>query len=430
MSEKHQRGGAKGAVLSRHALVLGSLTALGAIGIDAYLPAFPVIAQALGTGVDRIQLSLVSYFVALAVGQLIYGPVSDAVGRKRPLLFGLAVFTLASVGAAFVTSVNALIALRFLQGLGACAGMVLALAAVRDLHSGVEAARLLALMILVLGVSPILAPLIGSTLVAFFPWTSIFWFMGGLGCLCFLMVGRFLEETHHAEHRQEAGIGPVLRNYAKLLTDRQFMGIVLVIGLTQAGLFAYVGGSPFVFLTLHGVSPTTYSLLFGMNALALIIPSQANATLIRRIGGPRLVRWSALLYALAGTLLLVATLTHQDSLPVTILFIVLCIAGISMIAPTGSLIALETKASVAGAASAMIGSLRFVFGALAGVLISVFFDGTARPMAAIISGSAVLAALLSRMVLPPVSATSVALSGESLPPTAAHLEGGHDPARM
>jgi DHA1 family bicyclomycin/chloramphenicol resistance-like MFS transporter len=418
MTELHERGGPKKKVLSRHALVLGSLTALGAIGIDAYLPAFPVIAKALGTGVDSIQLSLVSYFIAVALGQLVYGPVSDAIGRKRPLLFGLAVFTVASIGAAFVTNVQALIALRFLQGLGACAGMVLSLAAVRDLHSGVEAARLLALMILVLGVSPILAPLIGSTLVAFFPWTSIFWFMGGLGVICFLVVSRFLEETHHAEHRQEAGVATVARNYAGLLRDRRFMGIVMVIGLTQSGLFAYVGGSPFVFLTVHGVRPTTYSLLFGMNALALIIPSQWNAALIRRVGGPRLVRYSSLLYAAAGTLLLVATVVHRDSLPVTIFFIMLCIASIAMIAPTGSLIALEPKASVAGAASAMIGSARFVFGALAGVLISVFFDGTARPMASIISASAVAAVGLSRVVLPPTPATLASashLSGEAYP---------------
>lgn len=384
--------------LLRHALVLGSLTALGAFGIDTYLPAFPTMARALNTGEDQIQLTLVSYFIALAVGQLFYGPISDMVGRKGPLYVGLALFILGSIGCALSPNVEILIALRFVQGLGACAGFVLALAAVRDLHSGIEAARLLSLMVLVLGVSPIVAPVLGSLMIAAFPWHSVFWFQAGAGLVCVAAVVFFLEETHAEHNRLDAGIGQALRSYGELLRDLHFVGIVLIIALTQVSLFAYLAGSPFLFLTLHGVTPTTYSLLFGLNGIGLIFFAQANAWLIERVGEYRLLRWSTLLHAAPATLLLVVALIGRDSLGVTIALLFLCVATTGVVSPTGSVIALEPYGHAAGAASALIGAARSVAGAAAGGLLTLFFDGTARPVGGVMAASALGALALSLVV--------------------------------
>jgi DHA1 family bicyclomycin/chloramphenicol resistance-like MFS transporter len=222
----------------RHTLVLGTIIALGALGIDTYLPAFPAIAASLGVDEGSVQLSLVSYFLALAVGQTIYGPLSDRIGRRPPLLFGFAVFVLGSVGAALSSSIEMLVGMRFIQGLGACGGMVIPRAVVRDVRSGEEAARLFALMLLVLGVSPILAPLLGSLLLTWLPWQADFWFLAGFGLCCLTMTVFFLEETNPPFRRTSGGIGKAFRSYGRLLVDRWFMTTVLIGGFSQAVVFA------------------------------------------------------------------------------------------------------------------------------------------------------------------------------------------------
>ena len=385
--------------LWQYGLILGLLTAMGAFGIDAYLPAFPAIAGHFAVPEGRVQLSLVSYFVALALGQLVYGPVSDRIGRRGPLLFGFSLFSLAAVGCAFAPSIGVLIALRFVQGIGACAGMVLGRAIVRDVSSGERAAKLFSLMILVLGVSPILAPMYGSLVIAYLPWQAIFWSMGGLGLACLALILLTLEETNPAQRRGGASLGRAFAKYGSLLKNRTFVGTALIGGFSQGCVFAYLAGSPFVFIDLHGVSPTIYSLLFALNASALVLAAQTNVFLLRKLGASRLVFTASAAQTLATAALVVATLVHVDSVVVTaaLLFITLGCHGI--LGPTTSLLAIEPFPESAGAASSLMGSLQFGVGAISSGLVSLFANGTSTPMAGVICGCAATALLLYFLTL-------------------------------
>lgn len=383
----------------RRALLLGTFTAIGPLGTDMYLPALPAIARDLRTEEGVAQLSLMSFFVALALGQAVYGPVSDMLGRKRPLLLGFALEAAASVGCAYASTVEMLIALRFVQGLGACAGMVVARAAARDLYSGTELARLFSLMMLVLGVSPILAPIIGSSIMMVFPWHAIFWCQAVFGLFCVVLLLLFFTETHEPGRRLEGGLRPVFATYGRLLLDFRFLGIVLSSGLSQAGFFAYLAGSPFVYITLHGVPPALYSVLFGVNAIGLIGMSQLNGRLIARLGALRLIRTAILFYLLAALVLATLALLRVDSLPATAALLFIEIACMGCILPIGSMLALERHGTIAGSASALMGSLQFAIGALASALVGAVFNGTSLPMAGTIAGCAALSFLLSRRYL-------------------------------
>ena len=288
----------------RYALVLGTLTALGALGIDMYLPAFPLIAHSLHVTQGRVQMSLVSYFLALALGQIVYGPLSDRYGRRTPLLVGLVLFSAASVGSALTTDINMLIGMRFLQGIGACAGSVISRAVVRDLRSGEEAARLFASMLLVLGVSPICAPLLGSVITEFLPWQSMFWLLACLGVLAITSVWFLLDESHPVHRRTDGGIGQAARTYVRLLVDPKFMFPVLSGGVSQGLLFAYLSASPFIYITLHHVAPMVYSVLFALNAIGLIGLAQANVKLLRKFGPQRLIRFAATVQTASALVLL------------------------------------------------------------------------------------------------------------------------------
>ncbi|MES2460327.1 MAG: Bcr/CflA family multidrug efflux MFS transporter [Armatimonadota bacterium] len=373
----------------RYAFVLGTLTALGALGIDMYLPAFPAIAHSLGVDEGRVQLSLVSYFIALAMGQVIYGPLSDRYGRRLPLMVGLLLFSIASVGSALSQDINTLIAMRFIQGIGACAGMVIPRAVVRDLRSGEEAARLFALMMLVLGVSPIFAPLIGSLLITWLPWQAMFWFLAFFGLLCFGSVSLFLEETHPRQRRSEGGIPATLRTYGRLASERSFMLPVLIGGFSQAILFAYLAASPFIYITLHHVSPTVYSLLFALNAVGLIGLAQANVFLLRRFGPSRLMRFATISQSVAALVLLASVVLHIDSLVLVAACFFVCVGVHGLIGPTTSMLALEPYPAFAGAASALSGTVQFACGALSGSLVSALFNGTATPFAGVVMACAV-----------------------------------------
>jgi DHA1 family bicyclomycin/chloramphenicol resistance-like MFS transporter len=379
----------------RYAFVLGTLTALGALGIDMYLPAFPAIARSLGVDEGRVQLSLVSYFIALAVGQMVYGPLSDRYGRRLPLLIGLLLFSLASVGAALSTSIETLIALRFVQGIGACAGMVIPRAVVRDLRSGDEAARLFALMMLVLGVSPIFAPLLGSLLIAWLPWQAMFWFLAFFGLLCFGSITLFLEETHPLHRRTEGGIPETLRTYRRLLAERSFMIPVLIGGFSQAILFAYLAASPFIYITLHHISPTVYSILFAGNAVGLIGLAQANVFLLRKFGATALMRFATTAQTIATLILLTAVVFRVDSLPLVALCFFVCVGVHGLIGPTTGMLSLEPYPAFAGAASALSGTIQFACGALSGSVVSALFNGTALPFAAVVAACAITGLCLS-----------------------------------
>ena len=256
------------------ALILGLLSAIGPFAIDMYLPALPDIGANLGASVGAVQWSLTAFFVALGVGQLFYGPVSDMVGRKPPLYFGLGLFTLTSVGCALATDIETLVALRFLQGLGAAAGMAIPRAVVRDLHTGTEAARLMSLLMLVFSISPLLAPLAGSGVIALAGWRAVFWVVAVAAVAGLVLVFRGLHETRPAADRRESGLASALAGYWLLLRDGHFLGLVFIGGCSMAGFFVYLASSPFVLINHYGLSTTQYSLAFAFNAIAFIGAAQ------------------------------------------------------------------------------------------------------------------------------------------------------------
>lgn len=362
-------------------VLMGALTAIGPLSIDMYLPAFPAIAREFDAA-GRVELTLASFFTGLALGQLFYGPISDRFGRKPPLYAGLLLYTLASAGAAAAGQVEALVAWRFLQGLGGCAGMVIARAVVRDRCNPAEAAQAFSLLMLVMGLAPILAPLAGSYLLGAGGWRSLFGVLAGFGTLCLLLAWRGLAESLvHRLPRLE--VGRVLAAYAGLLRDRHFRGHVLASGLAFSGMFAYIAGSPFVLMQLHGMDARHYGWIFGANALGLIAASQINARLLRRNRHDMqfLLRRGLATAALAGATLLALALIDRLSIYLLLPGLFVYVASLGFISPNASASALAGHGHQAGTASALMGALQFMLATLAGAAIGFWHDGSALPLA-------------------------------------------------
>ncbi len=289
--------------LPRRAAVLGLLIAVGAFAIDLYIPSFPSIAHDLHASPGRVQLSMTGYFLSLAIGQVFYGPLSDAFGRRRPILLGLALLALASAAAAVAPSIDALIAARFLQGLGAAATAVIPMAVIRDQYTGPEAARLLSLAMLSLSVSPILAPACGGVLAQFASWRLIFVVLIVIAALAAIMTLRLLPETLPPSARVRGGPLRIAASYAGLIGDRRFIVPILIAGSAQAVLFTFISGSPFVLVTLHRMPPILYGIVFALHAAALIGISQLNAPMLRWLGVRRLIGGGSLVVAAASVAL-------------------------------------------------------------------------------------------------------------------------------
>ncbi|PTQ67425.1 multidrug effflux MFS transporter [Pseudomonas sp. GV071] len=377
-------------------LILGALSAFGPLAIDFYLPSFPTLAHAFGTDVEHVQLTLAAYFSGLAIGQLVYGPLTDRFGRRLPLLVGVVLFTLASFACAMAPNLEWLIGARFVQALGGCAGMVISRAVIRDLCDPLASAKAFSQLMLVMGVAPILAPFGGGVLLNLFGWQSIFYCLTGFSVLCLLGVALWLPETIPTGIARPPLRG-AFRQYAKLLGDGQFMGHALTGGVAMAGMFAYIAGSPFVFIELYGVPPEHYGWLFGGNAAGFIVTAQVNARLLRHHGpGYWLVRivWLYLLFALI--LLAVTALRPTQLLPL-MLPLFCFIASLGCIIPNASACAMAGQGSHAGSASAMLGCLQFSVAAGAASLVGILHDGTAMPMALVISGCGVLAMVLAQV---------------------------------
>lgn len=361
-------------------ILLGGLIAVGPLSIDMYLPAFPSITADLGAAPGRVELTLASFFVGLAIGQLFYGPLSDRFGRRRPLMAGLALYTLASLGCALASSVEALVAWRFLAALGGCAGMVIARAVVRDRCNAREAARAFSLLILVMGLAPILAPLLGGWVVTTLGWRAIFFLLSAFGVAAFIAVFFALPETHDTRHEPPLRLGTVLVDYASLLASRVFLGYTLVGGLAFAGMFAYIAGSPFVLIDLYGIPTGLFGWVFGANALGFVIASQINARLLKTRSLTGLLRHAVLTPALAGTTLAICGLAGWLPLPVVMVGFFFYVAGLGFIGPNSAAAALATHGQMAGKASALMGSLQFGLATLAGSLVGFWHDGSARPL--------------------------------------------------
>ncbi|RZL89988.1 MAG: Bcr/CflA family efflux MFS transporter [Variovorax sp.] len=381
------------------ALVLGLLSAIGPFAIDMYLPALPEIGSSLGAAIGPVQMSLTVFFIALGFGQLLYGPVSDMVGRKPPLYFGLGLFALASVGCALATDIQTLIALRFVQGLGAAAGMAIPRAVVRDLHTGNDAARLMSLLMLVFSVSPILAPLAGSGVIALAGWRGVFWAVMLAAVAGLAMMGVMLKETRPVEERVESSLGGALRAYGLLLRDAHYLGLVFIGAFAMAGFFTYLANSSFVMINHYGLSPTLYSLAFGVNAAAFFGAAQFNGTLCERFGIVRVVKASVGACGLVMLAMFAYYLAGGDRLAVLLVLYFIASGFMGLVIPTTSVLALEKHGAIAGTASALLGTLQMLTGAVMMAVVGLFTDGRPLPMVAGMAAGALIAVVLTWLTL-------------------------------
>ncbi|MHA6798228.1 multidrug effflux MFS transporter [Bounagaea algeriensis] len=384
----------------RFALILGGLTAFGPLSIDMYLPALPSLTTELQATDAQGQLTLTTVLIGLALGQLLAGSISDAVGRRTPLLIGLTIYIAASVLCALSGSVYALAFLRFLQGLGAAAGMVIARAAVRDLYGGVEAARFFSSLMLVTGLAPILAPVIGGQVLAHTTWRGVFVVLTTLGVLLFAVAATLLPETKPPEWRQPAHFGSTFRTIGSLLRRGSFFGNALTGGLGMAAMFAYVSGSSYVLQDIYGMSPQTYSLVFGMNAVGLVLAGQVNARLVGRIANEKQLLLAALVASsIAGAALVCATLLGAG-LNVLLAALFVMIASLGFVMPNTTMLALGEHREVSGTASALLGVCQFLVGALAAPLVGLGGTDTAVPMVtvmfAVVLGATVMFVVFGR----------------------------------
>ena len=379
-------------------LILGALSAFGPLAIDFYLPGFPAMAAAFATDEKHIQTTLAAYFLGLSIGQLAYGPVADRFGRRVPLLVGVVLFTLASLACAYAPSLDALIAARFVQALGGCAGMVLSRAIVSDKCDAVASAKVFSQLMLVMGLAPILAPMLGGVLVNLYGWQSIFIALTLFSALCALAVALGLPESLPANQPRQPLSG-ALHQYGRLLKDKVFVGYALTGGIVMAGMFAYIAGSPFVFIKLYGVPPEHYGWLFGTNAAGFILVAQINARLLAKRGPAFLLARTIWIYLAAGLVLLGISALHTEALWPLLIPLFICIASLGCIIPNASACAMSGQGARAGSASALLGCLQFSVAAGAASLVGVLHDGSALPMALVITLcglSAVTVSVLTR----------------------------------
>jgi MFS transporter, DHA1 family, multidrug resistance protein len=365
------------------------MNAIGPLSIDMYLPAFPEIARELNTSASSVQLTLTACVAGLALGQLVLGPLSDRFGRRIPVIAALLTYAVASLLCALATSVGALIALRFVQGLAGAGGIVISRAVVRDLHSGARAVRLFSSLMLVTGLAPILAPLVGGQLLAISSWEGIFISLSILSALIAILTALGLRETLPPERRVPSGLRRTVQTMGMLLRDRSFLGHALAGGLTFGALFAYISGSPFVLQGIYGLSPQGFSLAFALNGLGLVAASQVNARIVERLGPTRLLR-RALASVVASACALLVVVSIGD-LPVWAVLVPMfaIVSSIPFVLPNSTALALADHAAVAGTASALLGLIQFMVGALAAPLVGVAGPDTAVPMAVIMVALAV-----------------------------------------
>jgi DHA1 family bicyclomycin/chloramphenicol resistance-like MFS transporter len=362
-------------------LLLGFLTAVGPASTDMYLPAFPAIEAGLGAPAGAAQYTLAAWFAGLAIGQLTQGTLADRLGRRVPLIAGTAIYTAACVACALAPSILALSVFRVIAAVAASAGMVIPRAMVRDLADGHEAARMLSRLMLVMGAAPILAPTIGGAVLVFATWRWIFWIMAGYGVLSFGLVAALLPETLPPYERSRLSFAEQLARYRSILRDRGFRTHA---GMAAAGtfaFFAYLGGSSPVFINGFGLSPSGYGLLFGLCAIGLISAAQLNARLLPRFGPSRLLAWTARIYVAAALALAAVAFSGVHVLAAVLAPVFVMVSLQGMLTPNATVGALSHQAAQAGSASALMGTGQFLMGAVSGLLVGVFTDGTPRGMA-------------------------------------------------
>lgn len=374
-------------------LILGSLAALGPLSIDMYLPAFPDMSRSFDASASLIQLSLTACMLGMALGQLIVGPLSDVRGRKRPLMFALLAYLLASLACAMAPTIEVLIALRFIQGAAGASGIVISRAIVRDLFDGPELTRFFAALSLVNGTAPILAPVIGGQILRFGDWHFVFYLLAILSTMMLLAVALRLPETLPLDRRVEGNLTTTLKTFGRLLTDRVFIGYAFAQAFVMGAMFAYISGSPFVLQNIYGASPQQFSFLFGLNGIGIILAAQIAGRLAGRVDSERLMRISLTIVASASILLFLAlTLTEQLIFVMIPLFFV--VSSVGLISTLGFTLAMQNYGATAGSASALLGLLPMLVGSLVSPLVGIMGEQSAVPMGLIIMTLDCLALIL------------------------------------
>ncbi|MBD1381728.1 Bcr/CflA family multidrug efflux MFS transporter [Metabacillus arenae] len=381
----------------RLAILLGALAALGPFTIDMYLPSFPTIASELQTNASSVQLSLTACLLGIGLGQLFMGPMSDVQGRRKPLLIALVFYLSASLICAFSPNIYFFIIARFMQGFAASAGIVISRAIVRDVYSGRELTKFFSLLMLINGLVPILAPVVGGGVLAFTNWNGVFIVLGGIGTILFLVVSLKLTETLPVYKRVPSNFAQTLRNFQSLLKDRQFTGYALAQGFMMAGIFAYVSGTPFVYQKIYGASPQAFSLLFGMNGIGLIIGTQLVGRFTGVISEKRFLEIGLLISNTSSIFLLLAVLL-KGPLFTIVIPIFFFVSSIGIISTSSFSLALQSQSHIAGSASALLGLLPFILGSISSPLVGIAGETTAVPMG-VIMFSASFISLLSYLGL-------------------------------
>jgi DHA1 family bicyclomycin/chloramphenicol resistance-like MFS transporter len=388
----------------RHAelvIILAVLSLIAPLAIDMYLPALPFIAAGLSATDAQAQLTLPTYFAGFAIGQAFYGPIADRFGRKPPLYFGMGIYIVASLGCALAPDVDTLIALRFLQAAGGCAGTVVARAMVRDLFTGADAIRVYSRVLLVFGVGPILAPMVGSGVLIWFGWREIFFLLTAIGVLSLVLIIIRLPETRNPAHVKPLRLDSILVGYWRLFTHRNFVGYALTGGTMMAGTFAYIAGLPFVIVNIYGHPSSYFSWVFGINAVGFILASQINVRVQRQHSPERVLLTALLLQMVAAFVFMIDVLAGWGGLFGILVPLFFWIATMGFVIPNTTALAMGPFAANAGAASAMLGVLQFVLAAISSGLVAKWtqYDNTALPMIGIMALFSLVALLINRFVV-------------------------------
>ncbi len=394
----------------RNAVILGLLTAIGPFAIDMYLPALPSIGASLGADSGAVLMSMTAFFVSFAAFQLVFGPLSDMIGRKPPLYVGIALFALASIGCALAGDVRTLILFRALQGVGGAAGIVIPRAIVRDLHRGVDEARLLSLLMLVFSVSPLLAPLVGSQVVELASWRGVFWLVCALALLALLMLALAVRETRPSAQRSGRGFAGVFEACGKLARDPRFLGMTFIGGFALSGFFVFLSNSSFVMMGRYHFTATEYSLAFSVNAAAFFFTSQFNGWLGARFGLAAMVRPALWGYAAALAVMCVLAAAGVDNYWAVGAPFFISNAFLGLVMPVTSVLALDAHGPIAGTAASLLSTLQLAVGAAVMAISGKFADGTLAPMVYAIAVCG-LAAFATGMVTPIVGRSAGAAPG-------------------
>jgi len=364
-------------------LILGSLTAFGPLSMDMYLPSLPTVSDDFHSTASLAQLSITSCLIGLAVGQLIFGPLSDIIGRKRPLVLTLITYVIASILCGFSSNIWMFIILRFIQGASAAAGIVIARASSRDMYTGKDLTKFIALLALVNGAAPILAPIFGGFILHWVSWRAIFVILSVIGLVMLLAVTFILPETLPEKQRTKGGLLETVKTFKVLLKDKVFMSIALSQAFIMMSMFAYIAGSPFILQNIYGVSPQQFSIIFAINGAGIIIAAQLTGKLSDKIDEKRLMKWGISI-SFVGSLLLISAVMLSLPFWMMLLSLFLIVSSVGIVNTTGFSLGMQRQGEVAGSASAFLGILPFGGGAIVSPLVGIAGDHTAVPLSIVI----------------------------------------------